>query len=118
MTTFNDLPEHLQLYIFEFNPEHREKLKEVHNDLFRDLHIYNMCDVLDELIISQTYICDYEYCEAEIPRSEAVEGLLPLQESNNLPRRFHFCNEKCKSAGLYWIMDSYRKFLRYSLVPP
>lgn len=96
MTTFNDLPQHLQLYIFEFNPEHREKLKAVHH----------------ELIMSQTYICDYEYCESEIPRDEAVEGSLPLPEEINLRRTFHFCDEHCKSAGLYWIMDGYKKFLR------
>lgn len=112
MTTFNDLPQHLQSYIFEFNPEHREKLKEVHKDLFRDFHVYNMHDVLEELIMAQTYICDYEYCESEIPRGEAVEGSLSLHEQIDLQRTFHFCNEDCKSAGLYWIMDDYKKFLR------
>jgi hypothetical protein len=96
MTTFNDLPKHLQLHILEFNPEHREKLK----------------DVLDELIRSQTYICDYEYCESEIPIGEEVVGSLSLHEQINLRRTFHFCNEHCKSAGLYWIMDSYKKCLR------
>ena len=29
MTTFKDLPNHLQQYILEFNPEHRENLKKV-----------------------------------------------------------------------------------------
>lgn len=112
MTTFNNLPKHLQQHILEFNPEHREKLKTVHEDLFRDFHEYNMHNVLDELIMSQTYICDYEYCESEIPRGEAVEGSLSLHEQINLPRTFHFCNEHCKTAGLYWIMDTYKKFLR------
>jgi len=112
MTTLYDLPEFLQQYIFEFNPEHRDNLKKVHDSLFRDFHEYNMHDVLDELIMAQTYICDYEYCEAEIPRGEAVEGSLPLHEQIDLRRIFHFCNEHCKSAGLYCIMDDYRKFLR------
>ena len=112
MTTFNDLPKQLQLYIFEFNPEHREKLKAVHEDLFRDFHVYNMHNVLNELIMAQTYICDYEYCEAEIPRGEAVEGSLPLHQQIDLRHTFHFCNEHCKSAGLHWIMDDYKKFLR------
>lgn len=112
MTTFNDLPKQLQLYIFEFNPEHRENLKEVHNDLFRDFHVYNMSWVLDELIMAQTITCDYEYCEADILKCDAIEGTLPLLEDIHLPRRFHFCNENCKSAGLYCIMDDYNKFLR------
>ena len=112
MTNFNNLPHHIQLYIFEYNPEHREQLQKVHENLFRDFHIYNMSWVLDELIMKQTITCDYEYCEADIAKCEAVEDSLPLPENINLKHTFHFCNDECKSAGMYWIMDDYRKFLR------
>lgn len=114
MITFNDLPEHLQIHIFEFNPEHRENFKKIHKDLFREFHVYNMAYVLDELIISQTYICDYEYCEAEIPIGEEVAYTLNIPHATNTQPTFHFCNEECCSAGMYWIQKNYRNFLRNS----
>lgn len=96
MNTFYDLPTDLQEYIHGFNPYHRTKLEKVH----------------EELVMSQTYICDYEYCEAEVNRVDAVQGFIYLPSQLNWTRQFHFCNEDCKSAGMGWIYRDYRKALR------
>jgi hypothetical protein len=115
MTTFNDLPQHIQLYIYEFNPEHRACLNRVHEDLFADFHIYNMSYVLDELInnYESNYDCDYEYCEKNIPAGEEIEEILEFHpDLHREPQTFHFCDEHCQSAGMYWIRDGFRKFFR------
>lgn len=112
MTTFNDLPTHIQYYIFEFNPEHRENLKKIHEDLFADFHAYNMSYVFDELIHSLEYVCDYEYCESRIPIGEEYAHTLDLPGEVNVKTTYRFCNENCCSAGMYWIEDDLRKFLR------
>ena len=112
MNTFYDLPPDLQDYIHGFNPYHRTKLEKVHEDLFADFHYHYLSFVHKELVMTQTYICDYEYCEAEVNRVDAVQGFIDLPSQLNWTRQFHFCNERCKSAGMGWIYRDYRKALR------
>lgn len=112
MNNFYDLPTELQEYIHVFNPDHRTNLEKVHENLFADFHFHYLSFVHEELVMSQAYICDYEYCEAEVIRSDAVEGMAHLPPQVNWARRFRFCNESCKSAGMSWIQKDYRKTLR------
>ena len=115
MTTFQDLPQHIQEYIHGFNPEHRASLNRVHEDLFADFHVYNMSSVLDELInnYESEHMCDYEYCERDIPIGEEIEEILEFHpDLHREPMTFHFCNEHCCSAGMSWIRDDFGKFFR------
>ena len=59
MTTFQDLPQHIQEYIHGFNPEHRASLHRVHKELIRNYEF--------------THTCDYEYCERIIPIGEEIK---------------------------------------------
>lgn len=115
MTTFQDLPQHIQVHIFEFNPEHRADLSRVHEELFADFHVYNMSDVLDELAnnYESNHICDYEYCNRDIPVGEEIEEIMEFHpDLHREPQTFHFCNERCCSAGMYWIRDDFNKLFR------
>ncbi len=115
MTTFQYLPQHILVLIFEFNPEHRASLNRVHEDLFADFHVYNMSYVLDELTnnYESEYNCHYEYCERDIPIGEEVEEIMEFHpDLHREPQTFRFCNEYCCSAGMYWIKDDFRKMFR------
>jgi len=97
MTTFQDLPQHIQEYVHGFNPEHKPSLNRVHNQLIRKL----------------THRCAYEYCEEIIPIGEEIKETLYFHpDYHREPQTFHFCNEKCRSAGMYWIEDDFRKLFR------
>ena len=104
MTTFQDLPQHIQEYIHGFNPEHRFRLHRVHKELVRKYEF--------------THTCNYEYCERIIPNGEEVKKTLYFHpDYHREPKSFIFCNEHCCSAGMYWIEDDYRKMFR-SFNPP
>jgi len=99
MTTFQDLPQHIQEYIHGFNPEHRACLNRVHNELIRNYEF--------------THTCDYEYCEEIIPIGEEIKETLYFHpDYHREPQSFIFCNEECRSQGMYWINDDFRKLFR------
>jgi hypothetical protein len=115
MNNFYKLPTVLQEYIHVFKPDHRTNLEKVHEDLFADFHYHSLSFVheeFEELVMSEAYECDYEYCQETVSRADAVEGTSYLPPQVNWTRQFHFCNEDCKSAGMCWIQDDYNKSLR------
>ena len=91
-----NLPKDIQLHIWGYNPEHREKLNKV----------------LDELdaVKNWTY-CDNDICEKEIHKldEDTIESSpLPLREYYNC----YFCSEYCESYGTWSMCYDYRKSMR------
>jgi hypothetical protein len=87
------LPKELGDYVVRFNPEHRK----------------NMNYVLDELNDYHTVYCDNDACEAELKKTESIEVTIKLDDYMKL----NFCNEYCKSYGLWSIRYDYRKYYRW-----
>jgi len=90
---YKRLPKELGDYVVSFNPEHR----------------VNMSYVLDELYDYHTVYCDNDTCEAKLNKDESIEVTIKLKDYMNL----NFCNEYCKSYGLWSINYDYRKYYRY-----
>lgn len=98
------LPQVLVNEIFSYDPQHREYMKNLMNDLLFAHHKWNMDPVLDELIEQE---CDNEYCSEIITRySQESESVIIL---NNL---YHFCCEYCAGEGEWSIRYDYRKAMR------
>ena len=77
------------------NPEHRE----------------NMTDVLDELLYVTNYTtCDNDNCEAELHtnQDDCVTSWFETTE-------YQFCNEDCKSYGMWSIRYDIRKSRRMGM---
>ena len=86
------IPSELLLEIISYNPEHRN----------------NMANVLDELLYVTNYvICDNELCESELytKHDDCVTVTI-------LNREYHFCNESCASYGTWSIRYDIRKQFR------
>jgi hypothetical protein len=86
------IPEELIGEVFSYNPEHRE----------------NMVNVLDELLHVTNYTtCDNENCEADLYKycDDCVTTWIVGNE-------FHFCNEECASYGEWSIRYDIRKSYR------
>lgn len=90
---YKRLPKELGNYISSFNPEHRK----------------NMSYVLDELNDYHTVYCDNDICEKKLNKAESIEVTIELDKYMNL----NFCNEYCKSYGLWSIRYDYRKCYRW-----
>ena len=98
------LPQVLVNEIFSYDPQHREYMKDVMNDLLFAHHKWNMTPVFDELIQQE---CDNEYCTQIITLySDESESRIIL---NNL---YHFCCENCAGQGEWSIRYDYRKAMR------
>ena len=98
------LPQVLVNEIFSYDPQHREYMKGVMNDLLFAHHKWNMCPVFDELIEQE---CDNEYCGQIITRnSDDTQSVIIL---NHL---YHFCCEDCAGEGEWSIRYDYRKAMR------
>ena len=98
------LPQVLVNEIFSYDPQHREYMKDVMNDLLFAHHKWNMCPVFDELIEQE---CDNEYCGQIITRnSDDTQSVIIL---NHL---YHFCCEDCAVEGECSIRYDYRKAMR------
>lgn len=98
------LPQVLVNEIFSYDPQHREYMRGVINDLMFAHHKWNMAPVFDELIEQE---CDNEYCSEIITRyNEEAESVIIL---NNL---YHFCCENCAGEGEWNIRYDYRKAMR------
>jgi hypothetical protein len=98
------LPQVLVNEIFSYDPQHREYMKGVMNDLLFAHHKWNMGPVFDELIEQE---CDNEYCSEIITLySDESESRIIL---NNL---YHFCCENCAGQGEWSIRYDYRKAMR------
>jgi len=98
------LPQVLVNEIFSYDPQHREYMKDVMNDLLFSHHKWNMAPVFDELIQQE---CDNEYCTQIITLySDESESRIIL---NNL---YHFCCENCAGLGEWSIRYDYRKAMR------
>ena len=92
---FNRLPKDLKMYIWEYDPNHRERL--------------NL--VLDELVytVNWTY-CSNDMCECDInilDENTVIESILGLTH--------YFCNSDCLSYGEWSIRYDYRKMKRRNL---
>ena len=64
MDIISKLPYELQVHIYEYNPEHREKMKWV----FKDIRNINHCEVCDKLIVKRIWSlrrCDMICCSSE-----------------------------------------------------
>tara|TARA_B110000285_G_scaffold130233_1_gene146347 strand:+ start:4880 stop:5200 length:321 start_codon:yes stop_codon:yes gene_type:complete len=86
------IPKELVDIIFSYNPEHRE----------------NMTHVLDELLYVTNYTtCDNENCEAELYKHE--DDCVTTWVVGN---EHHFCNEECASYGEWSIRYDIRKSRR------
>jgi len=90
------LPKELQMYIWGYNSEHREKLN-------------NVLDELDD-IVNWTY-CDSEMCEKDIHKLDEntiKSSPLPMLKYSEC----YFCSEYCESYGTWSKRYDYRKSMR------
>ena len=93
-----NLPKDIQLHIWGYNPEHREKLN----------------NVLDELdyVVNWTY-CDNDMCEMSIHKLDNCtikSSPLPLPMLKY--SECYFCSEDCESYGTWSKRYDYRKSMR------
>ena len=106
MNYFDNLPIDLKDIIFIFNPDHRDKMNSVMNELFFLLHKKNMKDIFNQLIEENPNILICEYCTCYFPKDrEHIKKII-------LDAEFIFCNEECASPGEQDIRYYYRKSFR------
>ena len=87
------LPKELQIYIWEYDPEHRVKLNKVLDELD---YIVNWTD------------CYNDRCEKPIHKLDK-DTIVAIPLFNNL---CYFCNEDCCSYGTWSMRYDYRKSMR------
>lgn len=87
---YNILPKVLGDNVGSYNPEHRVMWKEVMNELY-EYHIMP---------------CDNDMCEMPIHRVDSIHEIMHLD--SDLDINVYFCNEDCKSYGLWSIRYDYR----------
>ena len=96
MLTYSKLnaifPKELVIYIGEFNPEHKEKMKSV----FDELHEYH-----------KVVYCDNDMCEKPFDIDDAYVSNMAFSKHD-----FYFCCEDCQSYGEWSIHYDYRKSRR------
>ena len=84
----SELPKKLGDYTEE---KHREDM----NNVFYELYDYHY-----------TVYCDNDMCEKVMHKDDSIEATIKLTDYINL----HFCDENCKSYGLWSIRYDYRKY--------
>jgi len=92
--TMSNLPSELINYIYSYDPEHRIRLDEVHEELLYE---------------TNTYICDNDMCEEEF-------DIRHENSKTNIRISFmtcHFCSAYCESYGRWSVQYDLRKMNRH-----
>lgn len=87
-----ELPNELQIRISEYNPNHRERMQYVFEELD---NVMNWCD------------CDNDMCERDFYLFD--ETAIEMEISGNI---YRFCCQNCASYGRWSIQYDYRKYRR------